>query len=457
MTSRREGLQPHIPKLAYRNSPSTVSVSDRSISTVRTNSSTASISTCASSPPTSSFGGSPRSFHFTDAPLSPLSLDGGSDTAPTSAFLSPRAAKGPKKKSSPFFGFLSVKEPSTQAFEAYQEQMKKRGTTQSGRANAVGLPGVSSAKLPPTVPKVNSRWDGVPQTLKEKEKEKAKKHDSVDRQSLCSAASRPLHTSRSAGSNMTSITTGSTSSTSSKSSTGSAPRVNGKLKFDHDNGNLSDMYGWETVPQSNQSSTRSLPLEPRESATSASRPCHDGPISYFPQPTAVSGSTCDLPIDIPPPLDPPSNRSSPTVLPALPSPATPNGSFCALPLSPRAGYPTNSAPAKEPWGANNEGVVLTSSGVNVLGPPVTATYKSEANRPHATGGNKGAGTPLGSSIDRRSTHPSSILKRPDITSNEIWPVPPPPADHRDNERAVTTPVTMHGNKSRFLSIFGKGA
>ncbi|KAI4088798.1 MAG: hypothetical protein LQ344_005851 [Seirophora lacunosa] len=396
----------------------------------------------------SSFSGSPRSFHFSDGPLSPLGLDGAADSPGTSALPSPRSVKPPKKKSSSsFFNFLSVKEPSTQAFEAYQEQMKKRGTTQTGRANAVGLPGVSSAKLPPTVPKVNSKWDGVPQPAKDR----ASKDVNMDRQSLYAATSRPLHTSRSTGSNMTGMTS---SSTSSKSSTGSATRGNGKLKLEHDN--LSNMYGWEPSSQSNRSSTLSIPLEPRGSTSSAPTLCRDTSMSFSSRPPEIAESTNELPANMPPPLDPSSNLSSPMISPATPPPLTPNGSLHALPLSPRVGYPGYTSPAPKSSNTKNEGVILTSSGINVLGPPASGTYRPEPARQHPTRANPGMGTSADDLTERPSTQPGSILKRPPLIPDEIWPVPPPPTTDVDGDMTVRSPATASGTKLRFRSMFSKG-
>ncbi|KAL8757261.1 MAG: hypothetical protein Q9184_004257 [Pyrenodesmia sp. 2 TL-2023] len=441
MTSRRAGTQPYIPKLTYRNN----SIIESSTSTIRSDSSAASISTCATSPQTSSFGGSPRSFNCSDGPLSPLSLDGASDREP---LPSPRHAKLPQKKPS-FFGFLSVKEPSTQAFEAYQEQMKRRGTTQSGRANAVGLPGVSSAKLPPTVPKVNSRWDGVPQTAKEK----LKKGCNPDRLSLSSSANRPLYTSRSTGSNMSGMTT---DSTRSGSSTGSAPRVNGKLKYDNDNQNLSEIYGWETLPPSNGSSTRSLPLEPRGSAASTPILCRNSPILYSSQTPKFLDARYEL--ESPPPLYPSSNLSSPGLCPALPSPVTPSDSTHDLPTSPSFSYFKNAEAVKE-TSAMKEGnnVVLASSGVNVLGPPVSATQSVATTRSPAIQVHNVDDRSSNAPVRHPSPQPKPILRRPVMKSSETWPVQPPSADTRDGERAIHTPATMSGSRARFLSILGKGS
>ncbi|KAL8949442.1 MAG: hypothetical protein Q9222_004448 [Ikaeria aurantiellina] len=408
-----------MPRLSYRNYPSSTSISDNSITTVATDSSTTLISSCATSPPPSSFSGSPRSFHFSEGPLSSLSLDGASDRDPSPGFLSPRATKDTKKKSS-IFKFFAVKEPSTQAFEAYQEQMKKRGTTQTGRANAVGLPGVSSARLPPTVPKVNSKWDGVPQTTKDK----VRQRDQSMRQSFSSSAARPVYTSRSTGSNMTSSTS------SSGSSTRSELRSNGKLQYDNANCNLSDMYGWETPPPSSGSPTITFPADSKGNMNSS-------PIlnrersSFFPPPPAVF-ATYEEPPNTPPPLDPPSLGPSPAILPSIPTPTTPNSSVPSLPLSSSYVTQTNNHASKGHVATNKDHVTLASSGNNVLGPPVSATRKSEA-------------TP---SIAGEGTEPTSILKRPTLNPSEAWPLPSSPLSPGGKSATKS-------KRAQMKSIFGK--
>lgn len=400
MTDRRDGTQPRIPRLTYRCHPSTASISDQSVITTHTESSAASISTWASSTPASSFGGSPRSFRFSDDAPSSFGLDGASDTRPSSSFLSPQTANESKRKSSSIFKFFSVKEPSTQAFEAYQEQMKKRGTTQNGRANAVGLPGISSAKLPATVPKVNSKWDGVPQTAKDK--------DLAHQQSF-SPATRPVHTSQSNASNLT------TSSTSSSSSTRSGLRVNGKLRLNDSSGNLSDIYGWEAGTQSNTSSIRSFSLE--------HRPTHsrENSSSFFNLPPTIPEACREPSATTPPPLDPSSNQPSPAITPSLQMPLTPTDSVPALPLSTH--HPANPHPPlpqhKSPLTTRTEPVGLPSSRNNVLGPPVSATIrraKPTALLP-AEPFPASEATELrlpsrDSAIRDTSAQPSSILKRP---------------------------------------------
>ncbi|KJX99167.1 hypothetical protein TI39_contig370g00009 [Zymoseptoria brevis] len=77
-----------------------------------------------------------------------------------------------KKKSSSVLGFLALKEPSTVAFEEFAEQERKRAGRKGGKAAAVIMPGVSSQKLPEHVPKVNSKWDGLPPMIKKKDKDR---------------------------------------------------------------------------------------------------------------------------------------------------------------------------------------------------------------------------------------------------------------------------------------------
>ncbi|KAL9619559.1 MAG: hypothetical protein Q9160_005835 [Pyrenula sp. 1 TL-2023] len=77
-----------------------------------------------------------------------------------------------KKKSGFLAGLLTVKEPSMTALAQMEAQMKHRKPTSSGsKVNLAGMPGVSSAKLPADVPKVNAKWDGIPDAVKQRDKE----------------------------------------------------------------------------------------------------------------------------------------------------------------------------------------------------------------------------------------------------------------------------------------------
>lgn len=73
-----------------------------------------------------------------------------------------------RKKHSSLLGFFSLKEPSTSALEDFARQQQKQAAAKGGRMTAVGMPGTSSQKLPSTVPKVNSKWDGLPSPIRDK-------------------------------------------------------------------------------------------------------------------------------------------------------------------------------------------------------------------------------------------------------------------------------------------------
>jgi hypothetical protein len=72
-----------------------------------------------------------------------------------------------KKKKGSVFGFLSLKEPSQLAFEQYAEAQRKQAL-EKGSPSPTGRPAstYASKKLPGNVPKVNSKWDGVPDSIK---------------------------------------------------------------------------------------------------------------------------------------------------------------------------------------------------------------------------------------------------------------------------------------------------
>ena len=95
--------------------------------------------------------------------LSPLSSRIQLQNEPSVSQVPPHSLKA---KAASLFKFFSVKEPSKQAWLDYQESIWKQQSSNNGRITSIGLPMVSSAKLPATVPKVNSKWDGVPRSIK---------------------------------------------------------------------------------------------------------------------------------------------------------------------------------------------------------------------------------------------------------------------------------------------------
>jgi hypothetical protein len=74
----------------------------------------------------------------------------------------------PKKKNG-VLGFLTLKEPSTNALEQFAEQQRKAAAAaKTARPTAASISSVSVQKLPDHVPKVNSKWDGLPEDARKK-------------------------------------------------------------------------------------------------------------------------------------------------------------------------------------------------------------------------------------------------------------------------------------------------
>ncbi|CAF9942036.1 hypothetical protein IMSHALPRED_003168 [Imshaugia aleurites] len=293
----------------------------------------------------------------------------------SSSLPSKTSSSLPKKRSSFFSGLFSVKEPSAQALQDYQQQMMKQG---GGRVTAVGIPGVSTAKLPATVPKVNSKWDGVPQTSKEKEKQ----YDAT-RQSM-TGSSRQLATSGSGGSEHRAISTA--DSSTKRLSRGT---LGGASMQSVSSNNLAELYGWEASDYRSASSAIDFAAEHRPSTARST--------SSWSAPPLQQGSSL-TPDDLPPPptvsfppvkLSPPSRFGSPS-LPALSyspmltpyesSPATPDAPspFIGLASPKPEAIPhedTETTLLEAPGSA--EEVVVKSAGVKILGPPAAAKRKTK--------------------------------------------------------------------------------
>ncbi|KAI4161623.1 MAG: hypothetical protein LQ342_004764 [Letrouitia transgressa] len=411
-TSRRDSEQPHVPRLAYRNACPIASISRNSLLTIETESSAATTSTATTSPQSSRF------------PASASSLDNGPDKCISSSTssLAPKSP-GPTKKKGSFLKFFTVKEPSTQAFEAYQERMRKRGTTQSGRVIAVGLPGVSSAKLPPTVPKVNSKWDGIPQAAKDKDNHR----NSLARQSTSSSANRPIHTSKSTTSNITT------------SSTASDIRINGKLRYNNSSGNLSDIYGWEAAAPSSRSSAKSFLLEPPKTTSSSTAVTPLSDISSFfpPQPPSIpeAYSKSSTSASTPPPLEYGNNGPSPAQTLSEPSPITPNTPDVAWPLpmplsrSSNAPDTIKTTTIDVPSQPANDQVLLSSSGIHILGPPASAKRRPKIDPTSEAQKVTLPPSPGIVDADFKFQPPPVVTSTVDHSQSAEWPLssaPPPP-------------------------------
>ena len=104
---------------------------------------------------------------------------------PSQAFLQPPSIQ-PKKKSSIFGGLFATKEPTQKALNQVAAQMMaQHGSTTPGK-----VPHVSMEKMPEHVPKVNSKWDGVPNAVKERDKREKDRQKALKRDSMASSATR---------------------------------------------------------------------------------------------------------------------------------------------------------------------------------------------------------------------------------------------------------------------------
>lgn len=354
------------PRLSYRKKSTCVDSTDTSA----TETNTISIPTAPSSPISSDHCSSPRGPNIgSRSPLSPRS----SSTA--SSFYPSTPDKVSKKRTGLFTGLFSVREPSAKALADYQRQMMKQGSRKDGKVRTVGIPGVSSATLPSSVPKVNSKWDGVPQSVKDKEKRKQ-----IASRTSISGLSRHLKSSNSSQVDISRL------SLDPRSGHGRSQSY-GTFQTAHSNGSrktLAELYGWE-VPKSSSGGSlndlTSVSSRPNTSraTTSGSAP---NPTTYplFPTddhrppmvPTVFLGQSS-------PSLSessvPPQHSYSPCLTPYESTPTTPDTQTPLSELNPLCSDPrpcdgmtitTIEAPTSV------DEVMVKSAGLNILGPPVNA-------------------------------------------------------------------------------------
>ena len=126
---------------------------------------------------------------FLAAPKSP---------SPRHSTTSKTAQPTKSKKKPSFLGTLFTKEPSTDAFLQMQDQTRKQIAQSPGQRSFPSISGVSSVKIPEHVPKVNSKWDGMPRRSKEDSDKKYSRSDSqISSPRTSSARSRSANPERS--------------------------------------------------------------------------------------------------------------------------------------------------------------------------------------------------------------------------------------------------------------------
>ncbi|KAJ9669243.1 hypothetical protein H2201_000595 [Coniosporium apollinis] len=250
----------------------------------------------------------------------------------SSSHSSGSQAKEHKKKGSSMLGFLSLKEPSANALEQFAELQRKQAAERGVATSAGTLPGISSRKLPPTVPKVNTKWDGLPESAKRKEAAKDKRvsaSDSIKSGSTAAWSGPFLGHVRSAV--YSSHSSGSSNSSNSPASSIEFP-------------SLMNRTASIAASSSSTSSERrgiSKPLDPplvkKEDTTAKYKPLLKTPsqsslpeISYF-FPSTPTTNGDDLALATPPDISPqtPVDHSMPQLHPGKPMPVSPAESYHA--------------------------------------------------------------------------------------------------------------------------------
>lgn len=97
----------------------------------------------------------------------------------TRSTVASTVAPPPKKKGS-FLGGLFAKEPTLTALAQVEADLKAK----HGAATPQKVPHVSSRKMPEHVPKVNSKWDGVPEAIKTRDREEKQRRRMSQRNSI---------------------------------------------------------------------------------------------------------------------------------------------------------------------------------------------------------------------------------------------------------------------------------
>lgn len=174
--TRAEFTSAHIPRLSYRSaaqveslqSPSNRPVADEALNS-RTGEDIPKSAGSETTTKASSVTSRPRPGDSGNASRSTPSRNNDRSSNHSKTAVSPLA----QKKKSLFGGLFVTKEPTAIALERLAAQLE----AQHGELSARAIPGVSSSKLPGHVPKVNTKWDGVPEAVKERDrllKEKAR-------------------------------------------------------------------------------------------------------------------------------------------------------------------------------------------------------------------------------------------------------------------------------------------
>jgi len=260
---------PRIPKLTYRNPLP----ADQTSIASQTTSTDASDTDLAADHHPSTFSALDSDSRSTTSSAATSLASNGSTSCESKA--------SSKKKKSGVLNFLSLKEPSQLAFEQFAESQRKQQAAKGGSSSPIGFQGVSPQKLPTTVPKVNSKWDGIPNSVKSSRSSMA----SSQRSSTSSRGSQPtLNTSYNFSSSLASVITADSRGPPNSLASPMLSRTNVS----------DDTASGATTPTLDPSVNATLPEmsfffpEELESADPPPKPEADHPWSPPPNPSSVS-------------------------------------------------------------------------------------------------------------------------------------------------------------------------
>jgi hypothetical protein len=174
---RQTGWQgAHIPQLKYRNPVP----SEDAIEPVSSNSSVETAHRRT--------GPAIRDIRLSMGPQEPQQ---GQTPSPPRSLMPPSVenlSKTPSRKKPSLFGNLfTVKEPTQVALNQVTAQIM----AQHGSTSAKKVPNVSMEKMPEHVPKVNAKWDGVPDAVKQRDRREKERVRTANRESLASSNGKP--------------------------------------------------------------------------------------------------------------------------------------------------------------------------------------------------------------------------------------------------------------------------
>lgn len=358
------------------------------------------------------------------------------------------------KKQSFLSGLFTVKEPSAQAFAEYERQLKAQESTKANRRSTAGLPRLSTASLPPTVPKVNSRWDGIPLSAKER----TRKNQLAPKRSFASSSRSVPSSWSNQSSDTNSLPTPAGRSENVSRGTLDGPSV----QRGESRNRLAELYGWEG-PNRLSGSLSKMSVDGLRPSSERSTSSKSAPPVLVTSRSDVITTEASEPPPIPQAFieqrslnnqnspSTPGLSSSPALTPYESNPATPAGrdqtDFITLSDS---GKTLIGHERHEMHGAIanttlevpcvNSEVVVRSAGPNILGPPLSARREQKASR----------------SVQKKEPKLTSILKDSSGVSENHQPRGGPASYMHQRRDTFLEKVTSRSNGKSHQSQSRKG-